>query len=244
MEVSSCPNCSKPGFALVEERILFPSIRNGVAVNLEGIVSLPDITPRSGIVMCHPHPAGGGNMNVPLFLVLTSSLIPFGVVVMRFNFGGVGKSGGNFTNGREEIFDVGSAVDWLGSYTGLELEKIVVVGWSFGSLMALLASTKPERAGLTIAISPPIAVIDSEDLSKKLAAAPGSRFYVVGERDDLCPAESLFKFAEQVSGIDRENVCVIPGADHFLFGREKDVAEVVKKIIGTRGFLENPQSNL
>jgi len=51
---------------------------------------------------------------------------------------------------------------------------------------------------------------------------------VVGDSDRFCSAEELIEFAS-ASGGDEEDVTVLPGADHFLLGKESEVASVVKQ---------------
>ena len=49
---------------------------------------------------------------------------------------------------------------------------------------------------------------------------------VVGDHDQYCPRASLDALAATLA--DRASVAIIPRADHFLAGREDDVAAAVR----------------
>jgi len=66
-----------------------------------------------GVVVCHPHPAFGGRMDTPLVVALDDALAEAGLSTVRFNFRGVGASGGRGTGGRDEPGDVRAACAWL-----------------------------------------------------------------------------------------------------------------------------------
>ncbi|HEY8202925.1 MAG TPA: hypothetical protein VII47_16450, partial [Actinomycetota bacterium] len=50
--------------------------------------------PASGVVICHAHPGLGGTMRTPLVVRLALGIAASGRAVLRFNFRGVGGSGG------------------------------------------------------------------------------------------------------------------------------------------------------
>ena len=68
-------------------------------LDLEGVVAQPDagLGPWPGVVMCHPHPLFGGNMDNNVVLAVTSALNDQGFATLRFNFRGVGNSEGEHT---------------------------------------------------------------------------------------------------------------------------------------------------
>ena len=69
-------------------------------LNFEGILSMPeDLNNHPSIVMCHPHPQNGGNMDNNVISSTALDLCDVGFVTLRFNFRGVGNSEGHFTNG-------------------------------------------------------------------------------------------------------------------------------------------------
>ena len=109
-------------------------------IQLEGRLRLPDVdAPAPGVLLCHPHPMGGGDMDVPLMVLISEALCLLGAAVLRFNFAGVGSSRGVFTDGAYEPYDVQAAYRYLQSRAEVDGESINLVGWSFGSWMALVA---------------------------------------------------------------------------------------------------------
>ena len=71
-------------------------------LTLEGIIALPDGEgPFPGVVMCHPHPLMGGNMDNNVVVAVTFGLADAGIASLRFNFRGVGNSQGETRQGRK-----------------------------------------------------------------------------------------------------------------------------------------------
>jgi alpha/beta superfamily hydrolase len=162
-------------------------------------------------------------MGVPLIRSLAEGLSKLGFVALRFNFGGVGFSGGSFTDGVEEPGDVASAFRYLKSVEEVDPLRVHLVGWSFGSWMALMSLAQRLEATTCVAIAPPLIAYDWHPHTRRIAASPAVRHYIVGESDQFCPVADLREFASGISARDAANVNVLPGTDHFLFGREPEV---------------------
>jgi alpha/beta superfamily hydrolase len=210
------------------ESVRFDSLRPSGAVELEGRLHLPAgeaLAP--GVVLCHPHPAGGGEMDVPLIRRLADELSSAGFASLRFNFGGVGASGGSFTDGVEEPADVAAAFEYLGSLEAVDAGRVSLTSWSFGSWMALMALADGLPALACAAVAPPLDFHDWAPLAARLAMSNTRRHYIVGEFDQFCSPDTLMEFAAAVSDEDTRNVTVLKDADHFLFGREHEVIDLV-----------------
>lgn len=213
---------------MAEQHVRFDSKRTAGPIKLEGVLQMPaDAEKSPAVVLCHPHPAGGGEMNVGLIVHLAVSLCALGNVVLRFNFGGVGGSEGDFTDGVEEPGDVLAAFDYLASMAEVVVDNISAAGWSFGSWMGLMALSEGLPARSVVAIAPPLIACDWKGKARLVAASGAERHYIVGERDHFCPLETLEAFAAAVSVQDAGNIIVLRGADHFFFGREGEVARLV-----------------
>ena len=75
-------------------------------LNLEGILYLPQETGRfPGVVICHPHPRYGGDMDNVIVATMARALCEVGIAALRFNFRGVGMSEGEFDRHHGEIND-------------------------------------------------------------------------------------------------------------------------------------------
>lgn len=215
-----------------ELEVLVPSRRKEGPVGLDGRLHLPEVEGgAAGVVLCHPHPAGGGEMNIQLMTSLAVSLSALGKAVLRFNFGGVGRSEGVFSDGTEEPGDVTAAFEYLGSLPEVDGSSLSLAGWSFGAWMALMALAEGLPARRIVAVAPPLIAYDWKREAPRLSASRTGRHYIAGDRDQFCPVGTLRAFAAAVSEEDEENVTVLSGADHFLFGRENEVARLVGGIL-------------
>ena len=92
------------------------------------------------VVMCHPHPYLGGNMRNPLMTHLARRLAAAGITAVRFNFRGVGFSGGKRTWARvAERDDACAAVRHAAQLPWIDPSRVFLFGYSFGSAVALAA---------------------------------------------------------------------------------------------------------
>ena len=69
----------------------------------------PAGAPRGEAVICHPHPLGGGDMHNHVVMALSRAARDSGLVALRFNFRGTGRSGGVHAGGAKEALDVEAA---------------------------------------------------------------------------------------------------------------------------------------
>src|SRR5262249_42695842 len=68
------------------------SLAVGPDLSLEALLALPD-SPTAGVVICHPHPLYGGDMDNPVVVRVQEVCSALGLATLRFNFRGVGASG-------------------------------------------------------------------------------------------------------------------------------------------------------
>lgn len=160
---------------------------------------------------------------------LFASLPESGVAALRFNFRGVGRSGGSHSEGRGERNDVAGAIDTLAKrMDGLPL---VLSGWSFGADVSL-AVGDPRIAGWA-AVAPPLRIVDPAEMVA--ATDPRPKLAVLASRDQFRPAREA---GQIVSGWPNSRIAIIEGADHFFVGRTERVsAEVLTWI---RQFAPDP----
>ena len=77
-------------------------------IKLEG--RLRKNTSKKAVVICHPHPLYGGNMDNPVVMTIADSFFEKGFTTMRFNFRGTCNSTGMFDNGTGEQEDIRAAL--------------------------------------------------------------------------------------------------------------------------------------
>jgi alpha/beta superfamily hydrolase len=195
-----------------------------------------------GCVVCHPHPLYGGDMNSPVVVAITAALAARGVSTLRFDFRGVGESGGTHGGGAPEIRDARAAVSALRTAGGFD--RIAIVGYSFGALVALRVAADQGSSDIpdssvdaVAAVAPPLAMFDASFVS----SLRSSLLFVAGTRDQYCPREA---FDALDGGANEPGVCdgvaftdkiVLEGADHFFGGYEDRLAKKVAKWVSGLG---------
>jgi alpha/beta superfamily hydrolase len=149
-----------------------------------------------------------------------------GIAVIRFNSRGTssesGTSTGVFDNGLAERFDVEAMMAYC--LDALKLENLWVVGWSFGTDLALRHAKDSRVKGL-ILLSPPLRTSEVSDL--EYWAKDGRRVIaLVPEFDDyLQPPEAAIRFAP----LTQIEIIPVEGAKHLWVG-EPAVHRVLSEI--------------
>jgi len=112
-------------------------------ITLEGMVSVPEGPGPFGlVVVCHPHPLYGGNMFNNVVHAVCENLGEKGLAWLKFNFRGVGRSGGRHADGIGEQEDAQAAISSGGGQERIDPEMIGVCGYSFGSTVAFAVAAK------------------------------------------------------------------------------------------------------
>jgi alpha/beta superfamily hydrolase len=198
-------------------------------LTLVGDLAVPLERPPVATLIClHPLPTHGGMMDSHVLRKVAWRLPALAdIAVLRFNTRGTssprGTSGGSFDGGTAERMDVEAAVEFA---VGAGLPRIWLLGWSFGTELALRYGRLPGVEGI-ILLSPPLRRTSDEEL----AAWAGSATPVVAlvpEFDDyLRPAEAATRFAL----IPHAEVVAVPGAKHLWVGDADTVLnEVVARV--------------
>lgn len=164
-------------------------------------------------IVLHPHPEHGGTMNNKVTYALYRCFVSRGFNTLRFNFRGVGKSEGKFSQGEGELSDAASVLDWMQSYNP-NARSCWVAGFSFGAWVGMqLLMRRPELDGF-IAVSPPANMYDFSFL----APCPVSGLIIQGDKDTIVSKESVHELARKLSM--QKNIVVeeriIQDADHFF----------------------------
>jgi alpha/beta superfamily hydrolase len=194
---------------------------------LVGEVASP-IGNSTGAILClHPLPTAGGMMDSHILKKAANRLPDMaGITVVRFNTRGTtsanGTSTGNFDNGIAEKFDVEAALTYC--LDTLKLENLWIVGWSFGTDLALRHAKDARHKGL-ILLSPPLRTTEPSDLEYwNQDGRPV--ITIVPELDDyLQPVEA----AERFSVIKNHHMIAVDGAKHLWVG-EPSVYRVLTEI--------------
>ncbi|HEX6497702.1 MAG TPA: alpha/beta hydrolase [Micromonosporaceae bacterium] len=198
-------------------------------LRLVGELAVPvDRAPVATLVCLHPLPTHGGMMDSHVLRKAAWRLPALaGVAVLRFNTRGTssvrGTSEGTFDGAVGERFDVAAAIEYA-EFAGLP--DIWLLGWSFGTDLALKYGCDPAVAG-AILLSPPLRYAQPDDLAT-WARSGKPVVALVPEFDDyLRPDEARPRFA----AIPQAEVIGVPGAKHLWVGDAETVLdEIVKRV--------------
>jgi alpha/beta superfamily hydrolase len=160
-------------------------------------------------------------MASPVMQTLCRALDGEGIATLRFNFRGVGGSGGSFDQGRGEQEDLKEAINTLKKWPGVKGNRIGIAGVSFGAVVALDVLAKARGVGALAAVAPTVSAVQRS----KLDRFKGAKLLVVGEMDRLVPPEELRSVVTLLSS--SVEYSVFPGADHTWSGHEDQMAAQV-----------------
>ena len=150
-----------------------------------------------GILCLHPLPTPGGMMDSHIYKKAANRLPAMaGITVVRFNTRGTtseaGTSEGTFGGGDSEELDVAAMLAYC--FDELKIAKLWVVGWSFGTDLALQHARDSRIQGL-ILLSPPLRRTTDEEL-QWWSSDGRPVIALIPEFDDyLQPAEATVRFA-------------------------------------------------
>ena len=216
----------RPSTILPAQRTPF-TVSTSDGETLIGEIAAP-ISDYTGAILClHPLPTAGGMMDSHIYKKAANRLPAMaGIEVIRFNTRGTtseaGTSTGVFDNGGAEGFDVEAMMSYC--LDTLKLENLWVVGWSFGTDLALRHAKDPRVKGL-ILLSPPLRTSEVSDM-QYWAADGRPVIALVPEHDDyLQPAEARIRFAP----LPQIEIIAVDGAKHLWVG-EPSVLRVLSEI--------------
>ena len=197
-------------------------------LTLVGELCLPlSAEPIATIVALHPLPTAGGFMDSHIIRKAAARLPALAdLAVLRFNFRGVtsprGTSDGAFGHGEDERHDLDAAMRFAAERG---LPRPWVLGWSFGTEVALKHGLEHDVEGV-ILLSPPLHRTTDEELAAW--AGSGRRMIVVvPELDDyLRPAEAAQRFAS----VPEAEVVAVEGGKHLWVG-EVQTRRVLTEIV-------------
>lgn len=193
---------------------------------LVGELALPVDAPATATVIClHPLPTKGGSMDSHLLRKMAWRLPALaGVAVLRLNTRGTAGSQGAFDGGDDERLDIAAALDVVEAE---ELPSPWLVGWSFGSELALMYGALDPAVVGAVLLAPPLHRAGDEHLARWVSSGK-PLVVVVPEHDDhLRPGEARQRFAVVPHAV----VVPIPGAKHLFVGFADEVLdEVVRHV--------------
>ena len=183
----------------------------GAVGKIQAVRDQPEGTPRGVAVIAHPHPLFGGTMDNKVVQTLARACVQLGWRSVRFNFRGIGRSEGQWDEGRGEVDD---ALAVLAAYRGPGAEPalpFLLAGFSFGAYVAAAAASRlpegerPER----------LVLVGPSTEKHRLPLVPADTVVIHGESDDVVPLAATLDWARPQS----LPVIVFPGVGHFFHGK-------------------------
>jgi len=155
---------------------------------------------------------------------VAKALSRIGCAVLRFNFRGAGASAGTFDEGRGEMDDFRAGIDFMSArHPGVSLWA---AGMSFGAWIALSVGAADPRVSALIGIAPPLSRYDFGDVGRSTKP----KFFVQGERDELCPLKDMQEFYARAE--EPKELVVIDAADHLFDGKAGEVGDAIEDLLG------------
>jgi alpha/beta superfamily hydrolase len=187
-----------------------------------------DREPLATLICLHPLPTHGGMMDSHVYRKAAFRLPALaGLAVLRYNSRGTwseqGTSEGTFDNAQGERFDVAAAIEYAEFH---DLPNIWLLGWSFGTDLALMHGLDPGVQG-AILLSPPLRFSDASHLAAWAESGKPVTALVPEFDDYLRPDEAKERFA----AIPQAEVVPMAGSKHLWVGdAEKVLDEVVRRV--------------
>lgn len=195
----------------------------GPAGPLEGLWEQPAGAPPGALLaglVCHPHPLYGGTLHNKVVHHTARALRELGLLVLRFNFRGAGRSRGAHDEGRGEADDVRAALAYLEQK--LPQAGIVLAGFSFGAWVGLRVGCGDKRVRALVGVGLPA---NDSDLSY-LANCPKPKLFVQGTRDQFGSHDAVE--AAVAGAAAPKELIWIQGADHFFAGHLQQLRQAIR----------------
>jgi alpha/beta superfamily hydrolase len=194
-------------------------------LRLVGELAVPeDREPVATLVCLHPLPTHGGMMDSHVLRKAAFRLPALaGIAVLRFNTRGTtslrGTSEGVFDQARAERYDVSAALEHAEFH---DLPHVWLLGWSFGTDLALMHGHDPLVEGAVL-LSPPLRFSADADLATWAESGKPLTALVPEHDDYLRPAEARERFAV----VPQAEVVGVEGAKHLWVGDAEKVLDLV-----------------
>jgi alpha/beta superfamily hydrolase len=202
---------------------------DGPAGRLEALLNGGADNATHAALVCHPHPLFGGTLHNKVVFHTMKALNSFGYPVLRFNFRGAGLSQGEHDQGKGEVDDVRTALNWLHA----EFHRpLIFAGFSFGAAIGLRAACADPRVRALIGLGVPVAPVAAASEEPRvytldfLKDCTRPKLFVSGARDQFGPRAELETLVASVP--EPKKLVIIPGADHFFEGRLRELRESIE----------------
>ncbi|GAX25576.1 hypothetical protein FisN_28Hh045 [Fistulifera solaris] len=223
-----------------------PSIEKEFFIeDTETTVRYADLNSNVVAVVTHPWTFLGGNMHNNVVVAAVLYFQKLGISTVRFDFHGSG-----IGRGYTQVEQVRSIVRKIvkrdfddngddddkqedtATHPAKRPTKVILIGYSYGSLITGSASANMDECIASISIAPPFAVQhwlllfnSSYHLRQSTLAEHLPRLFLMGTKDNFT-SEKVFQNMIETHYLSAVGA-IVPHADHFFHRREKDVMDVI-----------------
>jgi alpha/beta superfamily hydrolase len=199
----------------------------GPAGRLEALLNEGRADAEYAVLVCHPHPLGGGTMHNKVVYHCMKAFQSLGLPVLRFNFRGTGRSEGMHEGGRGEVSDVHAALDWLEREFHLPL---LFAGFSFGANVGLRACCGDPRVKGLVALGLPVRADGRGYSYEFLSGCTQPKLFASGSLDEFGPQSEVEAVVRAAP--EPRSLIWIGGADHFFAGHLEDMQIAIRAWVG------------
>ncbi len=163
-----------------------------------------------GVVLLHPHPLYGGNMQNDIVCSLERVLQSLNIATLKFNFRGAIQAS-HYMGPRGAVQDAILAVNYM--KTNLGLSSLGVVGYSFGGSIALALSLYG-IFDFTITLSASLQILfDACEFTSYHENITWPCLLFHGNQDKVVPIQDLYQISKLLG--EKSEICIIEGEGHF-----------------------------
>jgi hypothetical protein len=146
-----------------------------------------------------------------------------GLPALRFNFRGVGKSAGSFSDGIGESQDVTAALDYLS--VRFPAIPVCLIGFSFGAAVGLPVGARDPRVIALVGLGVPVGSRNMHYLQ----GVSKPKLIIQGTQDQFGSRAEVEAFFDSLA--EPKQIHWVENADHFFTGKLEEVQRVIREFL-------------
>ncbi len=184
-------------------------------------------SPSDAAIICHPHPLYGGDMHNNVVSAAWDAARSLGFSTMKFNFRGVGASGGYHSGSTDEVEDLLAVEHALAGFLGNPAHRLHLLAYSWGSWIATLAARELRPSSMVL-VAPPLDFLCFDGM----VLPPCPALLILGQRDHYCAEQSLLGWlkSQPPCQAPRQRV-LLKGADHYFGGFQSRLESEIRNFL-------------
>ncbi len=186
-------------------------------VKFEGLDGIVSGAPQKGVAIV-THGAGRG-MDALLLEKTATGLAELGLMVLRFNFGYLGKRPAPSQGGKNERPELVAAIEFM-----KEHGQPILIGKSFGARVSSYVAAERDDIRALVFYGLPIQGMSKNSKPRDwshLAKLSSPLLFITGDKDKLCPLPELAEIQKVISAEFKSEI--VPG-DHSFKPKSEDKA--------------------